>query len=368
MRPRSELVRILDVFDGQMPSPSKDKPRKERSGRTAEDLRTLLAAEKVVGAASTASASRAAQAQAQHSSSHVHAGTTEDVSAQYSSLTGVYVLVEDATQTHRPVYLEFFDEPTTPDDIPAWPQVYPWTGEGRCPFTRPTSGRKAAVSKNATRTMRIELDEAQVAEVVRASGENAQAAEILAHGGGELGDQSNVTEEDRSMVAAQPASGVSLSHTNTMGPDLAASAASMASTMGARSSLMTTSTALGTENMVPRNPRVEALQKRATVVGPVAGVGVGAGPAAVCSIPGAKSQVRAFMEQRPRDERKTKADPGAKAEDRPGYCENCRVKYDDFDDHIVSRRHRRFARDDKNFKDLDRLLRDVARTPLRGFS
>ena len=40
----------------------------------------------------------------------------------------------------------------------------------------------------------------------------------------------------------------------------------------------------------------------------------------------------------------------------PGYCENCRVKYDTFDDHIASNRHRNFACDDRNFRDIDDLI------------
>lgn len=41
---------------------------------------------------------------------------------------------------------------------------------------------------------------------------------------------------------------------------------------------------------------------------------------------------------------------------KPGYCENCRVKYDCFDDHISSSRHRNFASDDANFADIDGLI------------
>ncbi|ODV79475.1 uncharacterized protein CANTADRAFT_66923 [Suhomyces tanzawaensis NRRL Y-17324] len=41
----------------------------------------------------------------------------------------------------------------------------------------------------------------------------------------------------------------------------------------------------------------------------------------------------------------------------PGYCENCRVKYDHFEDHIKSNRHRNFACDDRNFKDIDNLAK-----------
>lgn len=63
-----------------------------------------------------------------------------------------------------------------------------------------------------------------------------------------------------------------------------------------------------------------------------------------------------------------------KKEPRPGYCENCREKFDDFDEvcapsvfvvrlvliyilqHAYSRRHKRFALNDENWADLDDLL------------
>ncbi|EPS35161.1 hypothetical protein H072_11488 [Dactylellina haptotyla CBS 200.50] len=44
-----------------------------------------------------------------------------------------------------------------------------------------------------------------------------------------------------------------------------------------------------------------------------------------------------------------------------GYCENCRDKYDDFEDHIVSKRHMRFASNDDNFTELDALLSTLTR-------
>ncbi|KIY00439.1 uncharacterized protein Z520_04124 [Fonsecaea multimorphosa CBS 102226] len=45
-----------------------------------------------------------------------------------------------------------------------------------------------------------------------------------------------------------------------------------------------------------------------------------------------------------------------KKEAKPGYCENCRDKYDDFDEHIVSRKHRKFAMTQSNWTELDALL------------
>ncbi|KAG0684083.1 hypothetical protein C6P40_003507 [Pichia californica] len=47
----------------------------------------------------------------------------------------------------------------------------------------------------------------------------------------------------------------------------------------------------------------------------------------------------------------------SKNEMRPGYCENCRVKYSDFSEHIWSDKHRSFAEDDSNFKHIDKLIK-----------
>ncbi|KAL2069706.1 hypothetical protein VTL71DRAFT_14385 [Oculimacula yallundae] len=65
--------------------------------------------------------------------------------------------------------------------------------------------------------------------------------------------------------------------------------------------------------------------------------------------------------------RKAKAVQQRKLEKRdpkPGYCENCQDKFEDFDEHILSRKHRKFAEKLENWHDLDRLLGKLVR-PLR---
>ncbi|KAI4721409.1 hypothetical protein E4T48_02352 [Aureobasidium sp. EXF-10727] len=47
-----------------------------------------------------------------------------------------------------------------------------------------------------------------------------------------------------------------------------------------------------------------------------------------------------------------------------GYCENCRDKFDDFDAHCQSRKHRKFAMDKGNWSQLDDLLNQLER-PLK---
>lgn len=52
---------------------------------------------------------------------------------------------------------------------------------------------------------------------------------------------------------------------------------------------------------------------------------------------------------------------------KPGYCENCRVKYDNFEDHINSNRHRNFACNDENFKDIDELIATLNESKSMGY-
>lgn len=49
----------------------------------------------------------------------------------------------------------------------------------------------------------------------------------------------------------------------------------------------------------------------------------------------------------------------AKREAKPGYCENCRDKYEDFEEHTLSRKHRKFAMTSSNWTELDALLAKI---------
>ncbi|KAK2744254.1 hypothetical protein FQN57_004339 [Myotisia sp. PD_48] len=57
-----------------------------------------------------------------------------------------------------------------------------------------------------------------------------------------------------------------------------------------------------------------------------------------------------------------------KREPKAGYCENCKEKFDDFEEHITTRKHRKFALNDKNFEQVDDCFKDLQRQkipPLR---
>ncbi|KAK7534789.1 Dfp1/Him1, central region-domain-containing protein [Phyllosticta citribraziliensis] len=51
-------------------------------------------------------------------------------------------------------------------------------------------------------------------------------------------------------------------------------------------------------------------------------------------------------------------------EPKPGYCENCKEKFDDFDTHVISRKHRKFALNLDNWGELDCLLGELERPVL----
>ncbi|PKS12881.1 hypothetical protein jhhlp_000221 [Lomentospora prolificans] len=51
----------------------------------------------------------------------------------------------------------------------------------------------------------------------------------------------------------------------------------------------------------------------------------------------------------------------SKKDMKPGYCENCMDKFDDFDEHVVSRKHRKFAECLDNWAELDELLKALKR-------
>ncbi|KAK9468327.1 Dfp1/Him1, central region-domain-containing protein [Lipomyces arxii] len=46
---------------------------------------------------------------------------------------------------------------------------------------------------------------------------------------------------------------------------------------------------------------------------------------------------------------------------KPGYCENCKDRFDDYDEHAHSRKHRKYAYNDDNFGDVDEFMAQVVR-------
>jgi regulatory subunit for Cdc7p protein kinase len=64
-----------------------------------------------------------------------------------------------------------------------------------------------------------------------------------------------------------------------------------------------------------------------------------------------------------KDKRSTSQTLKSKRDLKPGYCENCQDKFRDFDEHILSRKHRKFAENTDNWVELDQLLSQLKRMP-----
>ena len=60
----------------------------------------------------------------------------------------------------------------------------------------------------------------------------------------------------------------------------------------------------------------------------------------------------------PTDSKKIKV-----VENRDGYCENCRVKFADFQQHLRTSQHQQYANNPENFRELDALLQSLQRMP-----
>lgn len=70
--------------------------------------------------------------------------------------------------------------------------------------------------------------------------------------------------------------------------------------------------------------------------------------------------------KRKREIRAAERKKKAKHQSKPGYCENCRVKYADFEEHIMSDKHRQFAINESNFRKIDDLIDTVRMTRIMG--
>lgn len=266
-----------------------------------------------------------------------------DAATDQYVLTGMYapldpqyatLLVEDATQACRPVYLEMFAYPGE-GEIPPWPVLYN-DGEGRCPFSVPSvTRRKQEPSPNAWRTLRNVLDHDEAIALATDQGLwDTPTSDALPEGVG--------ANESPRTPGTPPSA--------WLGMDIHASAASGVPGLSSKN---TTSTAANTDpastlTKRPADPRMRALQRR-----PMFSPAPSPAPT--------QGAVRALMALRASG---TPSGPRRRKDKKPGYCENCRVKFDDLEEHATTRRHLRFAQNDQNFEEIDALLDSVARVLL----
>lgn len=289
-----------------------------------------------------------------------------------------YLLVEDSTGEHRPVVIKEYDKPRKHED-PSWPVL--WGGvEGRTGFYH-YDGPDIHYERRVPPAAPLAPAPAAAADVAGKSGYGSTAARAIAPNLRRAVSLQNVARAGQrgydpalaagagaggyhrrdSYIAASGNSQIITSNIASATSTAARSGAAQASRFGPNGSLV--------------DKRLAVLSNRTVSVAGGALLGSGTSAAGSSGLARVKQQSGATAGRAGLLTRSVSVDgalhplrvpvvPAALARDepkKPGYCENCRVKYDDFKDHVVSSKHRRFALNPKNWADLDRLLAQIDR-------
>ncbi|GAA5948739.1 hypothetical protein JCM3765_004990 [Sporobolomyces pararoseus] len=276
-----------------------------------------------------------------------------------------YLLVEDSTGEHRPIVIQEYDKPRKHED-PTWPVLYGGI-EGRSGFYKYEGPpiqyqprfdpnplpKRPSLAPSAKTTDGTKLMAGFSTTAARAVGAPNLRRAISLQNVPRVGTSKLAPTAQEDNKHAAPG-GI-----HRRDSYIAASG---------NSQIITSNTGTSTRSgaaMQPGTGKGSAIDKRlAVLANRTVSVSMGGnsskkevGSAAKTlkrsmSVDSQMKDVRKFV--KPREEPK-----------KPGYCENCRIKYDDFKTHVVSNKHRRFAINDKNWVDLDDLLGLIARRTVR---
>ncbi|CBQ67784.1 related to Hsk1-interacting molecule 1 [Sporisorium reilianum SRZ2] len=306
----------------------------------------------------------------------------------YFEKSACYVLVEDATLEHRPIMCTEFQytrEDKAQHLPPPWPVIYGQTA-GRCPFTYYAPKKSTPKEADADTQSAPRLGVQQ--SLRRAVSLNNMV-------------RSNLGPACRPHVPP-----IRTNDARQQGyPMASGNSVSITSNIASTTSNIFTDQQNGATVGLPQNRRVAELNRRmhtpnaplrpprthnanpASVLAGSAASGLGVrrdgGGSPMVGAAGAQrgnaeqgATVRRMLgledkERRPESglQRSVSASAVSKpaSAKKPGYCENCRVKYDDFIEHIYDRRHRKFATTESHFVDIDALIMRVQR-PIRSVS
>ncbi|GAA5929197.1 protein serine/threonine kinase activating protein DBF4 [Sporobolomyces koalae] len=297
-----------------------------------------------------------------------------------------YILVEDSTGEHRPIVIQEYDKPRSKHEDPTWPVLYGGI-EGRSGFFKPegdpgprlyapggAGGATQVKPQSALENPSVQMtrDETWLEKEKALTNLKTQ----LMAGFSTTAARAVGAPNLRRAISLQnvPRAGTALQEQQTQDAQ-AQETTKHAAPGGIRrrdsyiaasgnSQIITSNTGTSTRSgaaMQPGTGKGAVVDKRLAVLAgrtvsvALAGGGGGAGSkkekAVKRSVSVDSGQLKKLV--RAREEPK-----------KPGYCENCRVKYEDFKTHIVSNKHRRFALADKNWVELDALLELIERPVL----
>jgi len=244
---------------------------------------------------------------------------------EYVYFQGPYILISDVADVHKPIMVKEFPVNSGREQA-LWP--FFWASkEGSCPFVRPkqTVGQSVVEKKRDVPVLQRKIPKRLIQEekkrtVLQEIGHVTNRVPV-----GGIGMGMGITD--------QPASGIVNSSNQYSAIRSATTGSNITSVTGAANGTLTLGTSRPVRDLKTRSVAV------ATRMEP----------------PPAK---RRKMETSLREQVAK-----AKKEKKEGYCENCKEKFDDYGEHTESRRHRKYARNAKNFVELDLLL-DQLRRPL----
>ncbi|KAJ2156324.1 Cdc7p-Dbf4p kinase complex regulatory subunit [Coemansia sp. RSA 552] len=314
----------------------------------------------------------------------------------------IYVLVEDASHLHRPAIMEDY-RPPEPGRDPPWPKLY-MVPTGRCPFVQyedpttsskgsdtdadynkenmtpdaepttlptaqlqsktPATKRQLLMPRPSTWTPTADMAGSPVEEGARRPFATVATNRLRESGAPPPVDPRFLTPTRPSRVRAADLD-LGPERGNAAG-DAHALIDSNASGIAQSHGVTSTSTAFHLNAMDPvmqrgllQNLNGGRMTHLSRLEHPVA-AGASQRPAPPQPI---RPRARRGMPPVPRT-KKPRAPVRRPVVARPGYCENCRVKFEDMLDHVKTPQHRRFAANERNWVELDSLL-DHVRRPLR---
>ncbi|KAK9360011.1 Dfp1/Him1, central region-domain-containing protein [Lipomyces starkeyi] len=300
---------------------------------------------------------------------------------------GPYIYIRDATQIYRPIMVREYTRVSEPQ-LGDWPQ-FRVTGPGKCPFVldiqyhqnrdvKEVKPRRAGSKLKRTATVEAEPNTSKGAVKSRKlpgderESHNDAANFLQVHEDPQVEIGEYITEDMRQQAAAfkEPHSRKKSALTPVrMTSARANSGSKAAADLKARKQALSAtgrsyhvrmSAALGHElvatgiNMSNATSNIRSMTQSG---GAANGLARQVSQVQSKEVNSLKRKV--FERNRrplPIPQVAVKKEAVAVKEVRPGYCENCKDKYDDYEEHIKSRKHRKFASNDENFVDIDDLL------------
>ncbi|RFU81682.1 g1 s regulator [Trichoderma arundinaceum] len=307
------------------------------------------------------------------------------ISRELTYFKGPYVYIWDMDEKQKPIMVREYTKVANKTDG-EWPQ-FRSVGNGRCPFVEEIDNlkdwRKAREREKARLAKKEEsvqiLKAPEVPPMKPVTGKRTLTEMEDAHNRARAGMATEtfqpikVTFSRQSVLSAQNAFTSRAEGGRMFGGEPVASGIQNTITSAIRSQMISSTSGIngakaGTSKEVHGLQR-KVLQMAQPTSHDASSRRVAEAPAEVASsrstlsrtnsktLPGQDDDSQKAEKKAPTQHLKSKRDL------KPGYCENCQDKFRDFDEHILSRKHRKFAENDDNWIELDALLAQLKRMP-----